>query len=91
MNEWTRDLPTQPGFYWLSTTPASDPEVVDVQCADDEPSYFVTGHWERRYFSHLGVTAEWCGPLRPPPRSSSIEKENAYLMAVFQSKKEDNL
>ena len=67
---WTRETPTEPGWYWyrdreepepaiyrVSRTTGGDLLVVWTDCGID---------WELAHLARHAVGAEWCGPLEVP-------------------------
>ena len=69
---WTREQPTQPGWYWMQYNEDEQPECVMVSEYDDElwfASLYCPAGRRCRSLSH----ARWAGPISLPFESDEDE------------------
>ena len=65
--KWTKDLPTEPGYYWVRMKNFIDPILMDMRHFDvcEAGGYMVRHHLTWFTFKS-GRGARFAGPLRPP-------------------------
>jgi hypothetical protein len=80
---WISEYPTQPGFYWIRNYRYSHPTgsvfipgatVVEVEAED----FCFIGD-DRVFYPRDILSAEWFGPIWPPPETITSSQMNAEL------------
>lgn len=65
MNNWTKEKPTKPGFYWMrSFRDFHDDKAHAVQLDDNKCVWFIGS--ELDYPMSDFPNSEWSGPIEPP-------------------------
>lgn len=73
---WTRSLPSEPGWYWVRVRPTAKPEIVLLvedpwlQMSGFRVWRLWAGQSETRWFAEL-PECEWCGPLPAPQEANA--------------------
>lgn len=71
--QWTKDVPTVPGWYWIRFRgPGENPEVVRILRKGDPLVVWEIGYedCENLDDARFYQGAEWCGPLPVPTEAT---------------------
>ena len=65
---WTREKPTEPGWYWCCTPGIADSEEIIQLAKDESGDLFQTAEYidEITSISEFNENCEWAGPIPPP-------------------------
>lgn len=73
--QWTRNIPTEPGWYWYRRRHGANPEVwcvTMVKIYRNWAGQIIVSGWG----SPSSMSGEWAGPLEPPTEELEQLKRN---------------
>lgn len=61
--EWSRERPTEPGYYWIRHDSEGEPDTIIEVCVDRRGNWFANDWW---LTDSCWDDTEWWGPIKAP-------------------------